>query len=114
MKRIALVPLALLLSVPIEAQVGDISFETSASPEAQQHFLRGVAILHSFGFEDAIGSLSAGTDRPLRLLRRQHGARADVKIAPPREFLNDIDRAGDTKRDLDEFDSAFRSSLGER
>ena len=36
------------------AQVGDITFETSASEEAQAHFLRGVAILHSFGFEDAI------------------------------------------------------------
>jgi tetratricopeptide (TPR) repeat protein len=36
------------------AQVGDVSFETSASPEAQAHFLKGVAILHSFGFEDAI------------------------------------------------------------
>ena len=37
-----------------QAQVGDITFETSASSEAQMHFLRGVAILHSFGFEDAI------------------------------------------------------------
>ncbi len=37
-----------------QAQVGDITFETSASSEAQKHFLRGVAILHSFGFEDAI------------------------------------------------------------
>jgi tetratricopeptide (TPR) repeat protein len=36
------------------AQVGDVTFETSASPEAQAHFLKGVAILHSFGFEDAI------------------------------------------------------------
>jgi len=37
-----------------EAQVGSITFPTSASKEAQEHFLRGVAILHSFGFDDAI------------------------------------------------------------
>jgi len=37
-----------------EAQVGDITFPTSASAEAHEHFLRGVAILHSFGFEDAV------------------------------------------------------------
>ena len=38
----------------VRAQVGDITFDTSASSEAQRHFLKGVAILHSFGFEDAI------------------------------------------------------------
>jgi len=39
-------------TAPIAAQlesVGSLSFPTSASPEAQRHFLRGVAILHSFG-----------------------------------------------------------------
>lgn len=35
-------------------QVGHLSFPTSASPEAQRHFLRGVAILHSFGWKQAI------------------------------------------------------------
>lgn len=33
--------------------VGTIKFPTSASGEAQQHFLRGVAILHSFGWKQA-------------------------------------------------------------
>ena len=33
--------------------VGSIEFVTSGSAEAQQHFLRGVAILHSFGFKQA-------------------------------------------------------------
>ena len=33
--------------------VGTITFPTSGSPEAQQHFLRGVAILHSFGWKQA-------------------------------------------------------------
>lgn len=34
--------------------VGVLSFPTSGSPEAQSHFLRGVAILHSFGWKQAI------------------------------------------------------------
>jgi tetratricopeptide (TPR) repeat protein len=34
--------------------VGQISFPTSGSPDAQRHFLRGVAILHSFGWKQAI------------------------------------------------------------
>ncbi len=34
-------------------EVGVISFPTSATGEAQDHFLRGVAILHSFGWKQA-------------------------------------------------------------
>jgi tetratricopeptide (TPR) repeat protein len=52
----AVMVLALVAS-PSFAQlenVGDISFPTSGSPEAQRHFLRGVAILHSFGWKQAI------------------------------------------------------------
>jgi tetratricopeptide (TPR) repeat protein len=47
----------LLCTTPAAAQlenVGTLSFPTSASPEAQKHFLRGVAILHSFGWKQAI------------------------------------------------------------
>ena len=33
--------------------VGAITFPTSAASEAQEHFLRGVAILHSFGWKQA-------------------------------------------------------------
>ena len=33
--------------------VGTISFPTSGSPDAQQHFLRGVATLHSFGWKQS-------------------------------------------------------------
>ena len=48
-----------LLGMPtgIQAQfesVGTINFPTSATGEAQQHFLRGVSILHSFGWKQAI------------------------------------------------------------
>lgn len=40
-------------AVEIES-VGSITFPTSGSPEAQQHFVRGVGILHSFGWKQAI------------------------------------------------------------
>jgi hypothetical protein len=49
--------IALALVAPASAQfdkVGSLSFPTSGSPAAQQHFLRGVAILHSFGWKQAI------------------------------------------------------------
>lgn len=49
--------ITLALVAPASAQlenVGNLSFPTSASPAAQQHFLRGVAILHSFGWKQAI------------------------------------------------------------
>ena len=40
--------------------VGSLEFPTSArSAEAQQHFLRGVAILHSFGWKQAITQFRA-------------------------------------------------------
>jgi tetratricopeptide (TPR) repeat protein len=49
--------LALSLATPAFAQlenVGNLTFPTSGSPEAQRHFLRGAAILHSFGWKQAI------------------------------------------------------------
>ena len=55
--RLACALVVLALSAPLSAQfesVGTISFPTSGSPQAQPHFLRGVAILHSFGWKQAI------------------------------------------------------------
>jgi tetratricopeptide (TPR) repeat protein len=55
----AAVTLALALVAPASAQfanVGTLSFPTSGSPAAQQYFLRGVAILHSFGWKQAIAA----------------------------------------------------------
>ncbi len=52
----ALVLAALVAPPPAAAQfdeVGVIDFPTSATGEAQNHFLRGVAILHSFGWKQA-------------------------------------------------------------
>ncbi len=56
-RRLACAALALTLAAPASAQlenVGSLSFPTSGSPAAQRHFLRGVAILHSFGWKQAI------------------------------------------------------------
>jgi hypothetical protein len=56
-RLLACVVLATALVAPASAQlenVGQLSFPTSGSPEAQKHFLRAVAILHSFGWKQAI------------------------------------------------------------
>jgi hypothetical protein len=56
-RLLACVVVTIALTVPAAAQlenVGQLSFPTSGSPEAQRHFLRGVAILHSFGWKQAI------------------------------------------------------------
>ena len=55
----------LTLSMPTIAQldsVGTIDFPTSATGEAQQHFLRGVATLHSFGWKQAIEQFRAAQE----------------------------------------------------
>ena len=62
MLRLACAALILALAVTLDGapappqleNVGTISFPTSGSPAAQQHFLRAVAILHSFGWKQAI------------------------------------------------------------
>ena len=61
---IVLMSLALVLALgrPTHAQlanVGSLEFPTSGLPEAQQYFLRGVAILHSFGWKQAIKQFQA-------------------------------------------------------
>jgi tetratricopeptide (TPR) repeat protein len=51
------VVVTLTLTAPAAAQlenVGQLTFPTSGSADAQRHFLRGVAILHSFGWKQAI------------------------------------------------------------
>ena len=66
MRRLIGVALLALATAPASAQlenVGNLSFPTSGSPKAQQHFLRGVAILHSFGWKQAIAEFKqAQTD----------------------------------------------------
>ncbi len=40
-------------SAPAGSELGKIDFPTSGSPEAQEHFIQGALLLHSFEFEDA-------------------------------------------------------------
>src|SRR5215831_9692579 len=44
-----------------QSQLGKVVFPTSGSPEAQTHFLRGLAALHSFWFEEALDEFRAST-----------------------------------------------------
>ena len=39
-----------------ESQLGKVEFPTSGSEKAQAHFLRGLAALHSFWYEEALES----------------------------------------------------------
>ena len=62
MRAFALTFVLVAAALPVQAQfqnVGSIDFPTSASGEVQQHFLRGVAILHSFGWKQAIEQFQA-------------------------------------------------------
>ena len=63
MKAAVCLTVTLLLAAPAAAQfaeVGSLDFPTSArSEEAQRHFLRGVAILHSFGWKQAVEQFQA-------------------------------------------------------
>lgn len=43
-------------------EVGTLDFPTSGSPEAQRYFLKGVAILHSFGWKQAIVEFRAAQE----------------------------------------------------
>ena len=53
MRRLPLL-LLLLLALPLQAQeLGSISFPNSGSADAQKPFLRGVAALHSFWYDEA-------------------------------------------------------------
>ncbi len=44
-----------------ESQLGRVEFPTSGSPQAQAHFLRGLAALHSFWYEEAAEAFREST-----------------------------------------------------
>lgn len=44
-----------------ESQLGRVEFRTSGSPQAQAHFLRGLAALHSFWYEEAAEAFREST-----------------------------------------------------
>lgn len=43
------------------SQLGSVQFPTSGSPQAQAHFLRGLAALHSFWYEEALEAFREST-----------------------------------------------------
>jgi tetratricopeptide (TPR) repeat protein len=56
--------LTLLVFVTVhaqESQLGRVEFPTSGSPAAQAHFLRGLAALHSFWYEEALEAFREST-----------------------------------------------------
>jgi tetratricopeptide (TPR) repeat protein len=56
--------LALLIAVTVngqQSQLGRVEFPTSGSPAAQAHFLRGLAALHSFWYEEALEAFREST-----------------------------------------------------
>lgn len=44
-----------------DAQLGKVEFQTSGSKAAQEHFLRGLAALHSFWYEEALAAFREAT-----------------------------------------------------
>lgn len=44
-----------------ESKLGSVEFQTSGSPAAQAHFLRGLAALHSFWYEEALEAFREST-----------------------------------------------------
>ena len=44
-----------------DTQLGKVEFQTSGSPAAQAHFLRGLAALHSFWYEEALEAFREAT-----------------------------------------------------
>ena len=56
--------LIILLAISVtaqESQLGRVEFPTSGSPQAQTHFLRGLAALHSFWYEEAAEAFREAT-----------------------------------------------------
>ena len=97
---------ALALTAPASAQlenVGNISFPTSAKPDAQRHFLRGVAILHSFRWKQAIAEFQlaqkAEPDFALAYwgesLCYNHPLNSQMDFKEPRAVLADLNTSPD-------------------
>src|SRR5215213_714762 len=66
MKRLAVVVALVIAMVALsvgaqESQLGRVEFPTTGSKEAQSHFLRGLAALHSFWYEEALEAFRDST-----------------------------------------------------
>jgi tetratricopeptide (TPR) repeat protein len=62
-RLLSFVLVATLVSVAAaqESQLGRVEFPTSGAPQAQVHFLRGLAALHSFWYEEALAAFKEAT-----------------------------------------------------
>src|SRR6185503_7091683 len=60
-RSIALIVLLAFCANAQESQLGRVEFPTSGSPQAQTHFLRGLAALHSFWYEEAAEAFREST-----------------------------------------------------
>jgi len=58
---VAMLGLVALSVAAQESQLGRVEFPTSGSKEAQAHFLRGLAALHSFWYEEALEAFREST-----------------------------------------------------
>ncbi|MCH2390790.1 MAG: hypothetical protein MK234_08920, partial [Nitrospinales bacterium] len=54
-------------------KLGKVEFPTSGATEAQQHFIRGVAALHSFWYTEAIDSFQKSTRAAPTFAMRHRG-----------------------------------------
>ncbi|MFP5288839.1 MAG: hypothetical protein ACLGI9_24090 [Thermoanaerobaculia bacterium] len=59
MSRLSVLLVFLALAPARAADLGRVDFPTSGKPEAQAHFLRGVAALHSFWYDEAADAFRA-------------------------------------------------------
>ncbi|HEU4871649.1 MAG TPA: hypothetical protein VFT44_01030 [Pyrinomonadaceae bacterium] len=60
-KVLAIVAVLALTVTAQQSQLGRVEFSTSGSEKAQTHFLRGLAALHSFWYEEAIEAFQEST-----------------------------------------------------
>jgi hypothetical protein len=64
MKRASILVLVAVFALNVraqESQLGRVEFPTSGSAKAQAHFLRGLAALHSFWYEEALEAFQEST-----------------------------------------------------
>ena len=60
-RSLVLISLLAISVTAQESQLGRVEFQTSGSPQAQAHFLRGLAALHSFWYEEAAEAFREST-----------------------------------------------------
>ena len=84
LRSLALVGLLVISASAQESQLGRVEFPTSGSPQAQTHFLRGLAALHSFWYEEAVEAFRESTKARSRvhdgLLGRSDDAQSSALV----------------------------------